>query len=108
MSGTRADGGGPDALDRRMEVALTGGLLVSAALLMGGLLTASTAPLRWGILVLVATPVARVVVMTVGLLRRRDWAFALISLWILGVLASSALVAVRMARPGLATVEGRR
>jgi hypothetical protein len=33
--------------------------------------------------------VARVVVVTIGMLRERDWLFAAISVWILSVLGSS-------------------
>jgi uncharacterized membrane protein len=36
-----------------------------------------------------ATPVARVVVVTVGMLREKDWLFAGVSFWILAVLGSS-------------------
>jgi uncharacterized membrane protein len=77
------------ALDRTIEVVLMGGLAVSAALLVGGLALDREALLRWGILVLMATPVARVVVVTIGMLRERDWLFAAISVWILSVLGSS-------------------
>lgn len=82
-------------LDRAVEAVLSGGLLLSAALLVGGLLLGSEPALRWGVMLLMATPAARVVVLTVGLLLRRDWAFALVSLWILSVLAASVLVAMR-------------
>jgi uncharacterized membrane protein len=47
-------------------------------------------------LVLLLTPAARVVVVTAGLLQRRDWLFALVSLWILAVLGSSFYVAARL------------
>ena len=70
-----------------------GGLLVAAALLVLGLALERTVFLKWGILVLMTTPVARAVVVTVGLLRERDWLFAAVSLWILAVLASSVYVA---------------
>jgi uncharacterized membrane protein len=79
---------------------LTGGLLASAALLTGGLLFSRAGVLRGGMLLLMLTPVARVVVLTAGLFRQRDYAFGSISLWILGVLAFSAYVAF--------FVEGRR
>jgi uncharacterized membrane protein len=81
-------------LDRTIEVVLMGGLAVSASLLVAGLTLDRTDLLRWGILVLMATPVARVVVVTVEMLRERDWLFAAVSLWILAVLASSVYVAV--------------
>ena len=81
------------ALDRTIEVVLLGGLLIAAALLVSGLVLDRAAVLRWGILVLMMTPVARVVVVTIGMLRERDWLFAAISLWILSVLGSSLYVA---------------
>jgi uncharacterized membrane protein len=81
------------ALDRTIEVVLMGGLAVSAALLVAGLALGRADLLRWGILVLMTTPVARVVVVTIGMLRERDWLFAAVSLWILAVLASSVYVA---------------
>ena len=80
---------GPTALDRTIEVVLTAGLLASGGLLVAGLASGRAGLLKWGILILMATPVARVVVVTVGLLRERDWLFAAVSLWILAVLASS-------------------
>jgi uncharacterized membrane protein len=81
------------ALDRTIEVVLMGGLAVSAALLVAGLALGRADFLRWGILVLMTTPVARVVVVTIGMLRERDWLFAAVSLWILAVLGSSVYVA---------------
>lgn len=70
-----------------------GGLLVAAVLLVLGLALDRSLFLKWGILALMTTPAARAVVVTVGLLRERDWLFAAVSLWILSVLASSAYVA---------------
>lgn len=81
------------ALDRTIEVVLMGGLAVSAALLVAGLALGRADFLRWGILVLMTTPVARVVVVAIGMLRERDWLFAAVSLWILAVLGSSVYVA---------------
>jgi hypothetical protein len=80
-------------LDRALERVLTGGLLASAALLMAGLLLSRVGVLRAGMILLMLTPVARVVVLTVGLLRQRDYVFGLISLWILAVLASGMYMA---------------
>jgi uncharacterized membrane protein len=91
--------GGPLLLNRVIEAVLTAGVLVSGALMLAGLALERTPLLQWGIVVLMLTPVARVVVVTLGLALERDWAFALISLWILGVLASSMYVAAHVARP---------
>jgi uncharacterized membrane protein len=80
---------GRTALERRVEAVLTTGLLASGLLLVVGLLLGRTALLHWGILLLMLTPVARVVVVTAALFVERDWLFGLVSLWILAVLVSS-------------------
>ncbi len=80
-------------LDRTIEVVLMGGLLASATLLVTGLALDRASLLKWGILVLMTTPVARAVVVTIGMLRERDWLFAAVSIWILAVLGSSVYVA---------------
>ena len=83
-------------LEAAIEVALTTGLLVSAALLVVGLALPAPALLRWGLLILMLTPVFRVVVMTAGLFHARDFVFGIVSLVILGVLASSFFTAARL------------
>lgn len=88
--------GGPGLLERVIEVALTLGVLASGVLLLAGLLLGEAAPLGWGIQLLMLTPVARVVVVTLGLFLRRDWIFALVSLWVLGVILSGIYVATRL------------
>ncbi len=80
-------------LDTVIEAVLAGGLAVSSILLLAGLLLSRPALLTAGIVLLLLTPVARVVVVTIDLLRRRDWIFAATSAWILGVLLFSVLVA---------------
>ena len=84
------------SLDRAIELVLSGGVIASGACLIVGLVLGSSPTLRWGILLLLATPVARVVVVTLGLFRRRDWLFASISLWIFLVLASAASVGLQL------------
>ncbi len=86
----------PDKLARAIEVVLTAGLLLSAGLLCYGLSLGSATPLRWGILLMMLTPVARVIVLTLGLFHQRDWLFGLLSLGILGVLGTSMLVGARL------------
>jgi uncharacterized membrane protein len=88
--------GEAEDLHRVVEVVLSIGLAVSGLLLLVGLLVGRPDVLRWGILLLLLTPVARVVVVTVGLFHERDFIFGLVSLWILGVLVSGMLVAVRL------------
>jgi uncharacterized membrane protein len=89
MSGSRL------TLERTLEGALTLGLLASSALLLAGLVRADPALLRAGTLVLMATPVVRVVLVTLGLWRRGDVLFAGLSAFVLAVLALSAFLAAR-------------
>ena len=67
--------------------------LLGFASLLFGLLLSRPGLLTAGIVLLLLTPVARVVVVTIDLLRRRDWVFAATSAWILGVLLFSLFVA---------------
>ena len=83
-------------LDRVIEVVLTAGLLASSVLLAAGLFTGRHGLLSAGMMMLMLTPVARVVVVTIDLVRQRDWTFAATSAWILGVLLFSLYVAWRL------------
>jgi uncharacterized membrane protein len=83
-------------LERIVEAALTAGVAVSGLLLVAGLVLGSTAPLWWGVLLLILTPVVRVLVVTVGLILDHDWLFAGVSLFVLGVLLSSVYVSGRL------------
>ncbi len=82
-------------LDHVVEAVLSVGLLVSAALLVAGLGLGRDPLLRLGVMLLIATPVVRVVVVTFGLLLKRDWLFSAVSLWILSVLLWSLWLAFR-------------
>lgn len=99
--------GRPSHLNRVIEAVLTAGVLASGGLMLAGLVLERTPLLQWGIVVLMLTPVARVVVVTLGLALEREWTFALISLWILTVLASSMYVAAHIERPRSPTVAPR-
>jgi uncharacterized membrane protein len=81
------------SLDEVIEAVLSGGLAISSVLLLLGLVLSRPGLLTAGIVLLLLTPVARVVVVTIDLLRRRDWVFAATSAWILGVLLFSLYVA---------------
>jgi uncharacterized membrane protein len=83
-------------LERIVEAALTAGVAVSGLFLVAGLVLGSTAPLWWGVLLLILTPVVRVLVVTVGLILDHDWLFASVSLFVLGVLLSSVYVSGRL------------
>ena len=84
-----------EPLEDMIEVALKAGLGLSTLLLLAGLLLGAEGLLRWGILLLLFTPVARVAVVTVGLALERDWLFTLVSMFVLCVLAFGIWVAVR-------------
>lgn len=82
-------------LEQVVEGVLTFALLVAGALLITGLLRGEELALRAGILVLLFTPVTRVVLVTTGLVRARDYLFGGLSAFVLAVLASSIWVAFR-------------
>jgi uncharacterized membrane protein len=83
------------SLERAVEATLTLGVALSGALLLYGLARSSERALLAGILLLLFTPVARVLLVTVGLLRQRDLLFGSISGFVLLVLLSSAWMAFR-------------
>lgn len=88
--------GNPRGLERAVEAALSLGLGASTLLLLAGLALGVESPLRLGIVVLMFTPVVRVVVVTMGLFHEGDWPFALISLAVLAILVSGMAVAARL------------
>ena len=83
-------------LEDAIEKALKVGLALSTGLLLVGLVLGAPGMLRGGILLLMMTPVARVAVVTVGLALERDWAFTVVSLFVLAILASGIWVAVHL------------
>jgi uncharacterized membrane protein len=72
-------------------VCLTAGLLMTFAF---GNPRAAGALLSVGIVVLLATPVARVAVSSVGYARRRDWLFVALTLVVFGELLASIIAAL--------------
>lgn len=98
-------------VERAIEGALTTGLVASGALFVLGLGLGADPLLKWGIVLLMLTPVARVVILTVGLLLEGDWLFGLVSLFVLGVLLSGIVVSVRLGpgqAPAAPAAEGTR
>jgi uncharacterized membrane protein len=79
------------AMERVIEAALTLGLVLGGGFLVIGLVMDSEPVLRWGIVIVMLTPMARVIVVTTGLLYRRDWTFGLVSFFVLSVLVVAAL-----------------
>jgi uncharacterized membrane protein len=89
-------------LERLLGIVLRVGALTSTTLLSVGLLFLLAAPSRalgsWmatvGILILIATPVARVVTSVAQYAAERDWLFAILTAMVLVVLLGSLLVAL--------------
>ena len=79
------------------------GVTISSLTLGAGLLAAltlgasgvTTFLLTAGVLLLLATPVTRVVVSSVGYARRRDWLFVVLTLIVLAELIASIIAAAR-------------
>jgi len=84
------------SLERAVEGTLVGGLLAATLLLVGGVVSSREALLRFGILLLMFTPVVTVVVITIELLHEREWRFAAVAALVLAVLVSGMLVAARL------------
>jgi len=80
-------------LERAIEGVLTAGVLASGALLVLGLSLGDASLLRAGVLILMFTPVARVLVLTLGLFREGDRRFGFVSLTVLAILAAGIVFA---------------
>jgi uncharacterized membrane protein len=102
MSGKPPAEGTSPRLERVVGVVLRAGVIASSACLAVGLVlslaTEGGAVAAWllniGILVLLATPVARVVVSTVEYINERDWRFAALTGIVLLELIASAVAAL--------------
>ena len=89
-------------LERLVGIVLRAGVIASSACLAVGLLLALTTGgsaaaltlLNVGIVILLATPVARVVVSTVQYVREQDWVFAGLTFVVLLELVASAVAAL--------------
>ena len=89
-------------LERLIGIVLRGGVIVSSACLAAGLLLSILVGdggvagilLNAGIIVLLATPLARVVVSTVQYVSDRDWRFATLTFVVLLELIASAVAAL--------------
>ena len=89
-------------LERSIAAVLRAGVLVSSVCLAGGLLltvfgvdgTVAALLLSVGILVLICTPAARVLISTVQYVAERDWQFAALTTIVLLELVASAVAAL--------------
>jgi len=89
-------------LERLVGIVLRAGVIASSACLAVGLLlalatggsAAALTLLNVGIVILLATPVARVVVSTVQYVREQDWVFAGLTIVVLLELVASAVAAL--------------
>jgi uncharacterized membrane protein len=92
-----------DRLERWLGKILTAGVVASTCLLAAGLLLqlldvepgVSAALTRAGLIVLMATPVARVVVSVVEYALERDWLFATLTTTVLIILLGSLAVSLK-------------
>jgi len=92
-----------EVLEQQLGKLLFAGVTLSTLAMAAGLLTVlvagagvvATHLLTLGVVLLIGTPVARVVVSSVACARRRDWTFLLLTLVVLGELTASFVAAVR-------------
>jgi uncharacterized membrane protein len=92
-----------DRLERSLGRILTAGVLASTGLLASGLLLqllgvqpgAASALTKAGLVVLMATPVARVVASVIAYALERDWLFAVLTTAVLIILLGSLAVSMR-------------
>ncbi len=90
-------------LERSLGRILTAGVLASTGLLAAGLVLqllgleprAASALTQAGLIVLMATPVARVVVSVIEYSLERDWLFAMLTTTVLIILLGSLIVSMR-------------
>ena len=80
-------------LETSVERVLTAGVVASGALLLVGLSLASEPLLRAGVVLLMLTPVVRVLVLTLGLFREGDLRFGFVSLAVLAILVAGIVFA---------------
>jgi uncharacterized membrane protein len=92
-----------DRLERWLGKILTAGVLASTGLLAAGLLLqlvgvelgTAAALTNAGLIVLMATPVARVAVSVIGYSLERDWLFAMLTTTVLIILLGSLVVSMQ-------------
>ncbi|MGH9142513.1 MAG: DUF1634 domain-containing protein [Vicinamibacterales bacterium] len=102
MSAKSATAGTSPRMERLVGIVLRGGVIASSVCLTVGLLLSlgggggpvATFLLNAGIVVLLSTPVARVVVSTVEYVVERDWRFATLTCIVLLELIASAVAAL--------------
>ena len=95
---------GVSRMERLVGRVLRAGLVASVVVLAAGLLLAlsGTAPaaadriLRAGLMILMATPVARVAASAIEYAAERDWTFLIVTLSVLAVLFASLAAALRV------------
>jgi uncharacterized membrane protein len=90
-----------DALEQRIGYVLKIGSILSTTLLGAGVVTLLAAPaaaaasilVHAGLLIVLATPIVRVLVSMVGFAEEREWKFVWMTIAVLGVLAVSVVAA---------------
>lgn len=92
----------PEDFDHRIAVILRAGAYGSVALFLLGLLLWAISPplgicvMRIGLLLLMATPVLRIITLLFSYLYARDWKYALISFVVLLIVVASSLLGIKM------------
>jgi uncharacterized membrane protein len=93
----------PDTLELTLGRVLRTGVTLSTLALALGLVSAltsgegplTTTLLTAGVVLLISTPIARVVISCLAYLRRHDWTFVVLTLIVLGELLASIAAAIR-------------
>ena len=92
----------PDDLEATLGRVLGAGVILSTVALAAGLASNlvlgggwwTAALLKAGVVLLIATPIARVLISSIAYVRRRDWVFALLTAIVLAELVMSIVAAV--------------
>ena len=88
-------------LFRLLRSVYSGALAVAGPLLLAGLVLDAPGLLDAGVLVVMTTPVAGIVIVAAAMVKARDWTYAAVALAVIAILGSSLYAAARArgARP---------
>ena len=86
-------------LSRTLSHVYSAALAVAGPLLLAGLLLGRPQFLSAGILIVMATPIVGVVIVTGAMAAQRDWPFTTVALLVLAILGSSLYAAAHLPRP---------
>ena len=86
-------------LARLLRIVYSAALAIAGPLLLAGLVLGAPALLDAGVLVVMATPIVGVVLVTGAMARAGDWPFTGVALVVLAILGSSLYAAAHLPRP---------